>query len=59
MTFENKNRIADIRINRDGEFEAFIGFKDSDFCSGMHVMQRKTYKRQNMAVKFCENWING
>lgn len=58
MTFENKGRIADITADREGNFVAFIGFKDDGFYSGMQVVDRKTYKRQSTAIKFCEKWIN-
>lgn len=59
MTFENNNRIADICTNSYGEFVAHIGYKNDDRLCGMDVVNRKTYKRQSTAIKFCENWING
>ena len=60
-TFENGSRIADITETRDGEFQAFIGYKEckSIHMSGMQVVDRKTYKRISSAEKFCTKWVNG
>ena len=60
-TFENGSRIADFAETADGEFQAFIGYKEckSIQMSGMQVVDRKTYKRMTSAEKFCTNWING
>lgn len=59
-TFENGSRIADITETRDGEFQAFIGYKEckSIHMSGMQVVDRKTYKRISSAEKFCTKWVN-
>lgn len=58
---QNGNRIADINTTRDGEFQVFIGYsEDKDIQrSGMQVIDRKTYKRENAAKNFSNNWING
>ena len=58
--FQNGDRIADIAKTRDGEFQAFIGYtEDKDIQrSGMQVVDRKTYKRESAAIKFCTTWIN-
>ena len=60
-TFENGSRIADITETHDGEFQAYIGYKEckSIHMSGMHVVERKTYKRISSAEKFCTNWVKG
>ena len=61
IEYENNSRLADITETRDGEFQAFIGYKEckSIHMSGMQVVERKTYKRISSAKKFCLDWVNG
>ena len=59
IEIKNGNRVAQISQNDLGEFQAFIGYVNHDRMSGIDLVDRKVYKRENAANKFCNNWVNG
>ena len=60
-TLENNSRIAKLNQERSGDFVVYIGYKDDPmvFMSEMQVVDRRTYKREKAALKFCNQWLNG
>ena len=61
QTFTKDSRIATLNQQRSGDFVVFVGYSDDLMIhmSGMQVVDRRTYKREKAALKFCNQWLNG
>lgn len=59
----SKSRICQLSQQPDGYFQAFIGFKvdynEKAVYGDMQVVELKSFKTYNGALKYGSKWING